>query len=48
MEGIRLDNKERKSPEEIDKFIRFLSGEKRYSDYTLRNYPHAIDCKEES
>ena len=42
MEGIRLDNKERKSPEEIDKFIRFLSGEKRYSDYTLRNYLHAI------
>lgn len=42
MEGIRLENKERKSPEEIDKFIRFLSGEKRYSDYTLRNYLHAI------
>lgn len=42
MEGIRLENKERKPPEEIDKFIRFLSGEKRYSDYTLRNYLHAI------
>lgn len=42
MEGIRLENKERKLPEEIDKFIRFLSGEKRYSDYTLRNYLHAI------
>jgi len=42
MEGIRLENKERNSPEEIDKFIRFLSGEKRYSDYTLRNYLHAI------
>ena len=42
MEGIRLENKESKSPEEIDKFIRFLSGEKRYSDYTLRNYLHAI------
>jgi len=42
MEGIRLENKERKSPEEIDRFIRFLSGEKRYSDYTLRNYLHAI------
>ena len=42
MEGIRLENKERKSPEEIDKFIRFLSGEKRYSEYTLRNYLHAI------
>jgi len=42
MEGIRLENKENKSPEEIDKFIRFLSGEKRYSDYTLRNYLHAI------
>ena len=42
MEGIRLENKERKFPEEIDKFIRFLSGEKRYSDYTLRNYLHAI------
>ncbi|NDH01372.1 MAG: tyrosine recombinase XerC, partial [Opitutae bacterium] len=42
MEGIRLEHKESKSPEEIDKFIRFLSGEKRYSDYTLRNYLHAI------
>ena len=42
MESIRLENKERKPPEEIDKFIRFLSGEKRYSDYTLRNYLHAI------
>ena len=42
MEGIRLENKEKKSPEEIDKFIRFLSGEKRYSDCTLRNYLHAI------
>jgi len=42
MEGIRLENKERNSPEEIDKFICFLSGEKRYSDYTLRNYLHAI------
>ena len=29
MEGIRLDDKGSKSPEEIEKFIRFLSGEKK-------------------
>ena len=42
MEGICLDDLMDQHPEEIEKFIGFLSGEKRYSAHTIRNYLHAV------
>jgi len=42
MEGVQLKSNPQTYPHEVQKFLEFLSAEKRYSPYTCRNYLHAI------
>jgi integrase/recombinase XerC len=42
MEGFQLKSIPQTYPQEVQKFLEFLSTEKRYSPYTYRNYLHAI------
>ena len=42
MEGVQLISGPQTYPHEVQKFLEFLSAEKRYSSYTCRNYLHAI------
>jgi len=42
MEGVQLKSNPQTYPHEVQKFLEFLSAEKRYSPYTCRNYLQAI------